>query len=160
MSKSWRHWNKTNVILAAYIYVRSLKDDDISAAATLSFLMIKICIGWRIGWLSSLRQRLLRAEMTSGSHYITIWLDAGKALTESIVIHLYCIIIHLLFPVKLANLWERGYLSWWSFTLCLHFFVSRTKIEASCTSTRNRSDCITNGEICLVRWLIFVFILL
>lgn len=45
MSKSWRHWSKTNVILAAYIYVHSLKDDDISAAATLSFLTIKICIG-------------------------------------------------------------------------------------------------------------------
>lgn len=107
MSKSWRHWSKTNVILAAYIYVHSLKDDDISAAATLSFLMIKICIGWRIGWLSSLRQRLLRAEMTSGSHYITIWLDAGKALTESIVIPLYCIIIHLLFPEVGQSLRKR-----------------------------------------------------
>lgn len=107
MSKSWRHWSKTNVILAAYIYVHSLKDDDISAAATLSFLTIKICIGWRIGWLSSLRQRLLRAEMTSGSHYITIWLDAGKALTESIVIPLYCIIIHLLFPEVGQSLRKR-----------------------------------------------------
>lgn len=107
MSKSWRHWSKTNVILAAYIYVHSLKDDDISAAATLSFLMIKICIGWRIGWLSSLRQRLLRAEMTSGSHYITVWLDAGKALTESIVIPLYCIIIHLLFPEVGQSLRKR-----------------------------------------------------
>lgn len=97
--------------------------------------MIKIYVGWRVGWLSSLKKNLSKAKMTPLVQEVTKLQVSWRPGKYSGKISLYTCFIYSF--QSFCSLWKRGCLSRWSFGLSLWPSVWRTRIEKSRKSARS-----------------------